>query len=155
VKRVQGFAQDYAAVINGLLYLIGVDSSEKWLKWAVKLQEKLDQYFWDDGAEPSVMALCCENLSRLDLVMPGLNYGEKWQMVSQRLEPIVAQQVFASPAILKELAVHKAGRKLVKIGEGSKYSSAQIIAQVDPWDQLILTDGDEVIICEKGSCKNL
>ncbi|KAJ3036396.1 spermatogenesis-associated protein 20 [Rhizophlyctis rosea] len=91
---VEGFADDYAFLIQGLLDLYEAGFDERWLQWAVELQETQDRLFWDangggyysgsdedkrillrmkedhDGAEPSASSVSLSNLLRLDALAP-------------------------------------------------------------------------------------
>ncbi len=86
---IEGFADDYAFLIQGLLDLYEASFDVRWLTWAVRLQEMQDQLFWDsqsggyfttrgtdpsvlmrtredyDGAEPSPNSIAAMNLLRL------------------------------------------------------------------------------------------
>ena len=86
---VDGFLDDYAFLIQGLLDLYETSFDVQWLLWAVRLQDKQDETFWDathstyyatatsdpsvlfrmrdeyDGAEPSANSVAAMNLSRL------------------------------------------------------------------------------------------
>jgi uncharacterized protein YyaL (SSP411 family) len=88
-SEVAGFADDYAALIQGLLDLYEADFDTAWLKWALELQAKQDTLFGDpahggyfsvtkdapnillrmkedyDGAEPSPNSVAALNLLRL------------------------------------------------------------------------------------------
>ncbi|KAJ3047510.1 spermatogenesis-associated protein 20, partial [Rhizophlyctis rosea] len=44
---VEGFADDYAFLVQGLLDLYEANFEERWLEWAVELQETQDKLFWD------------------------------------------------------------------------------------------------------------
>lgn len=44
----QGFAEDYAFFIQGLLDLYEATFEVEWLRWAKMLQKKMDQLFWDE-----------------------------------------------------------------------------------------------------------
>ena len=90
---IAGFAEDYAYLIQGLLDLYEAGFELRWLRWAKKLQAKMDQLFWDesrplgggyfnsraddatvivrlkedyDGAEPAPNSVAAMNLVRLD-----------------------------------------------------------------------------------------
>ena len=61
---VEGYAEDYAYLIFGLLELFQADGDPKWLEWALTLQRRQDELFWDDneggwfsttGRDPSVL----------------------------------------------------------------------------------------------------
>lgn len=47
VSSVDGFADDYAFLIGGLLDLYEASHQEVWLEWAWNLQEKMIDLFWD------------------------------------------------------------------------------------------------------------
>ncbi|MGH9370137.1 MAG: thioredoxin domain-containing protein, partial [Vicinamibacterales bacterium] len=49
---IDGYAEDYAFLIFGLLELFQADGDAKWLEWALALQDAQDGRFWDpeDGA---------------------------------------------------------------------------------------------------------
>jgi len=94
---IAGFAEDYAALTQGLLDLYEAGFDLRWLQWAEKLQAKMDELFWDaerggyfnsraddptvivrlkedyDGAEPAPNSVAAMNLVRLDwlLGLPG------------------------------------------------------------------------------------
>ena len=86
---IPAFAEDYAALIQGLLDLYEAGFEIRWLQWAEQLQARMDELFWDaaqggyfnsraddasiivrlkedyDGAEPSPNSLAAMNLVRL------------------------------------------------------------------------------------------
>ncbi len=85
----EGFAEDYAYFIQGLLDLYEATFDLRWLQWAESLQMKMDELFWDearggyfnsaagdpsivlrlredyDGAEPAPSSVAAMNLLRL------------------------------------------------------------------------------------------
>src|SRR5438309_11850728 len=63
-SAVEGFADDYAFVVQGLLDLYEASFDVGWLKWAVELQATLDRLFFDQerggcfsgaGNDPSIL----------------------------------------------------------------------------------------------------
>ena len=46
---VDAYAEDYAYLIFGLLELFQADGDPAWLAWALELQRRQDELFWDDG----------------------------------------------------------------------------------------------------------
>jgi uncharacterized protein len=61
---IDGYAEDYAYLIFGLLELFQAGGDPRWLTWARQLQTRQDEQFWDDkaggwfnttGADPSVI----------------------------------------------------------------------------------------------------
>ena len=88
---IDGFAEDYACLIAGLLDLHQATLDPHWLRLAGKLQTALDTYFWDeadggyfsapagnelilrlkddyDGAEPTASSVALSNLVRLSIL---------------------------------------------------------------------------------------
>jgi hypothetical protein len=94
-SNIAGFAEDYAAMIQGLLDLYEADFEIRWLQWAEQLQAMMDGLFWDadrggyfnsraddptvivrlkedyDGAEPAPNSVAAMNLIRLDWMIGG------------------------------------------------------------------------------------
>jgi len=86
---VEGFAEDYASLVWGLTALYQADGDAAWLDWALELQQRQDELFWDgtsggwfatadqrphllvrlkdeyDGAEPSATSIGARNLLAL------------------------------------------------------------------------------------------
>jgi uncharacterized protein YyaL (SSP411 family) len=47
---IAGYAEDYAYLIYGLLELFQAESEPMWLEWAIALQRRQDELFWDEQA---------------------------------------------------------------------------------------------------------
>ena len=47
MAKTEGFADDYAFLIRGLLDLYEAGQEVRWLEWAWQLQQKMDELFWD------------------------------------------------------------------------------------------------------------
>ncbi|KAI9365412.1 spermatogenesis-associated protein 20 [Zopfochytrium polystomum] len=93
-SNIDGFADDYAFLMMGLLDLYEATFDIRWLRWAAELQETMDEKYWDgdgggyfsgpaddkhvllrlkddhDGAEPTVNSVAVLNLLRLDSMLP-------------------------------------------------------------------------------------
>jgi uncharacterized protein len=61
---IDGYAEDYAYLIFGLIELFAASGDAEWLEWAVELQRRQDEQFWDadgggwystTGKDPSVL----------------------------------------------------------------------------------------------------
>ena len=100
-SNVPAFADDYAALIAGLLDLYEADFDTAWLQWAVQLQTKMDERFLDkehggyfqtapgasdilfrtkedyDGAEPAPGSLAAANLLRLAQLTDSKEFRER------------------------------------------------------------------------------
>jgi uncharacterized protein YyaL (SSP411 family) len=46
---IDGYAEDYACLVFGLLELFSASGDAEWLEWAIELQRRQDDLFWDDG----------------------------------------------------------------------------------------------------------
>jgi uncharacterized protein YyaL (SSP411 family) len=62
--EIDAYAEDYAYLVFGLLELFQADADPVWLEWAIALQQRQDELFWDDagggwfsttGHDPSVL----------------------------------------------------------------------------------------------------
>ena len=97
----EGFAEDYAFLIQGLLDLYEASFDAKWLKWAVQLQAMMDALFYDsvaggyfnsaigaedivvrlkedyDGAEPAPSSVAALNLMRFALLFESSDASSK------------------------------------------------------------------------------
>ncbi len=89
-----GYAEDYASMVFGLVELFQATGEVEWLDWADTLQQRMDERFWDaesggwfsttgadpsvlvrlkedyDGAEPSAGALASLNILTLSNLLP-------------------------------------------------------------------------------------
>jgi uncharacterized protein len=63
-SAIEGYAEDYAYLVWGLLELLQATGDPQWLDWAVTLQRRQDELFWDDaeggwfsttGKDPTVL----------------------------------------------------------------------------------------------------
>ncbi len=91
-SAIEGFAEDYAFLIQGLIDLYEATFETRWLQWAERLQDTMDAFFWDDarggyfnsaaadanlvlrlkddydGAEPTASSVAASNLLRLSAI---------------------------------------------------------------------------------------
>ena len=51
---MEGFDGDYALMVGGLLDLHAAGGGTKWLAWAYRLQQAMDDLFWDDKAGEAI-----------------------------------------------------------------------------------------------------
>jgi len=119
-----GFAEDYALVIQGLIDLYETDFDVGWLKWALTLQAKQDEVFWDpdtggylasdprdksvvmrvkvehDGAEPSATSIAVRNLGRLGALLYDPDLLQRAQAAAASMAPVVERSPTALPQLL-------------------------------------------------------
>src|SRR5207244_1204 len=53
---IDAYAEDYGCLIFGLLELFQADPDPMWLEWAIALQHRQDEHFWDDAGAGSLGA---------------------------------------------------------------------------------------------------
>lgn len=120
---MDGFLDDYAFLIQGLIDLYEASFEVKWLAWAIQLQEKQDQLFWDsekggysttsgtdpallirtredyDGAEPSPNSVTAMNLLRLWQMTD----RKEWKEKATRTLAMFAQRLKTYPEAMPQL----------------------------------------------------
>lgn len=138
----RGFAEDYAFLIQGLLDLYETSFDTHWLEWAIRLQEKQIELFWDpvaggffanaaddtsivlrlkednEAAEPSSNSIAVRNLARLAEML----HRDEWRELAAKTANAFSRQLEQSPAAM--------GQMLASIGwlEGSP---KQVLLQGD------------------------
>jgi uncharacterized protein YyaL (SSP411 family) len=139
---IEGYAEDYAYLVWGLLELVQAAGDPAWLEWALDLQHRQDELFWDeagggwyattgrdanvilrmkddyDGAEPSATSVAVGNL----LVLAHLTGDARWQDRVTRTMQGAAARIEASgrsvPMLLAGLSAWHAGmQQVVIVGE--------------------------------------
>jgi uncharacterized protein len=140
---IDGMLEDYVFLIQGLLDLFEATFDVKWLSWAVDLQKRQDQLFWDarggayfstvagaadlivrakedyDGAEPSPNSVAAMNLLRL------------WQMTDRRELRDKADRTFRAQAA----QLTRVGANLPQMAVALSFSMSkpkQIVIAGDP-----------------------
>ena len=142
---VEGYAEDYAFLIYGLLELFQADGDPAWLDWARTLQQRQDDLFWDsadggwfsttgrdasvllrlkddyDGAEPAASSIGVLNLLTLTH-LAGRDETTLAAHVEQTLAAFAsraAQMGRAIPMMLTALSTYHAGvPQLVLVDDG-------------------------------------
>jgi uncharacterized protein YyaL (SSP411 family) len=142
--EIDGYAEDYAYLIAGLLELFQADADPVWIEWAIALQHRQDELFWDDvaggwfsttgrdasvlvrlkedydGAEPTASSVSVQNL----MVLSHLVHDPQWtdridrtlKYFAARLEKIGR----AVPMMAAALSAYAAGLQQVVIVEGER-----------------------------------
>src|SRR5216684_4730395 len=142
--EIDAYAEDYAFLIFGLLELVQADPDPNWLDWAVTLQRRQDELFWDevdagwfsttgrdpsvllrmkedyDGAQPTASSVSVMNL----LVLSHLVEDERWR---DRIERTL--RLF--------------GTRLEQMGRGVPMMAAALSAHTAGLQQIVIVEGDE------------
>src|SRR5438552_5668200 len=123
-SEIEGFADDYAFVIQGLTDLYEASFDVEWLKFAVELQETQDRLFFDeknggyfstsgkdesvflrmkddnDGAEPSASSIAALNLLRLSQIRNDQSMSERARKTIGALATTLSHFPSAMPQML-------------------------------------------------------
>ena len=167
---IQGFLEDYAYLIQGLIDLYEASFDVRWLEWAVRLQEKQDDLFWDasaggyfattgkdpsllfrmredyDGAEPAGNSVAALNLLRLGEMAD----RDDWRQKARQTFAVFGKQLEGFPQSLPQLvaaldyALSKPKQIIIAGEPGSKDTQALLRLVHDrfiPNKVLLLADG--------------
>lgn len=123
----EGFAEDYACLIQGSLDLYEATFSIRWLQWAVNLQAAQDRLFGDascggyfssagrdktvlvrmkedhDGAEPAPSSVAVRNLIRLGRMLDNAKYLERAEKTLRGFSATWKRSPQALPAMMSGL----------------------------------------------------
>ncbi|BFZ02902.1 hypothetical protein BsWGS_05940 [Bradybaena similaris] len=167
---IQGFVDDYAYVIRGLLDLYESCFDDQWIAWAEQLQMKQNQIFWDedgggffssqrdnstivlqmkedqDGAEPSPNSVSALNLLRLSTILD----IPHWREMAERIFKVFAKRIEKSPVAVPELVsavmlYHSSPKKIIIVGDQISEDTKGLIKTVHkyylPHKVVLVSDG--------------
>jgi uncharacterized protein YyaL (SSP411 family) len=169
---VEGFADDYAFVIQGLLDLYEASFDVAWLRWAVEVQETLDRLFFDqerggyfsgagndpsillrlkednDSAEPAASSVAALNLLRLAQIRNDGAAYERAEKTIDAFAPQIGHFPSAMPQMLVALDLSLSEpRQIVIAGRRDSGGTRALIAEVHrhfvPNKVLLLAEGGE------------
>ncbi len=128
-SEVEGFADDYAFVIQGLLDLYEASFDVRWLQFAIELQETQDRLFFDeegggyfsgtgndpsillrlkednDSAEPAASSVAALNLLRLAQFRNEMSWYERAEKTIDAFAPQIGHFASAMPQMLVALGL--------------------------------------------------
>jgi uncharacterized protein len=169
---IEGFADDYALVIQGLLDLYEASFDIEWLKFAVELQGIQDRLFFDeknggyfsnsgkdesvllrmkddnDGAEPAASSVAAINLLRLSQLRDDSKIAERAQRTINAFATTLSHFPSAMPRMLVALdhSLSKP-RQIVVAGKKDAPETKALLKEVHrhflPKTILLLADGEE------------
>jgi uncharacterized protein YyaL (SSP411 family) len=149
---IEGFAEDYAYLIRGLIDLYESSFDTAPLDWAITLQHKEDALFWDDknggyfsstgkdpsvllrmkedydGAEPSPNTISALNLLRLSHLLGNSAWSEKAERTLKRLAGQMQQAPLATPMGLVALDIYLSpAEQVVIVGKKDEKNTRQML----------------------------
>ena len=169
-SKVEGFASDYAFLIQGLLDLYETTFDPQWIEWATKLQARQDELFWDDkaggyftttgkdanillrskedydGAEPSPNSVAALNLVRLSQMLDRKEWHERAEKTLRDFSPQLGKAPSAMPQMLVALDWLRAKPKQIVIaGKPDAPDTLALLREVNrpyiPDKIVLLADG--------------
>jgi uncharacterized protein YyaL (SSP411 family) len=142
---IDGYAEDYAYLIFGLLELFQADGDPAWLEWAIDLQRRQDELFWDaaeggwfsttgadptvllrmkeeyDGAEPAPASISLLNLLALAHLTADPAISDRIEATLQGFGSRVTRTGRAVPMFLAALSTYYSGMpQIVVTGAGDR-----------------------------------
>jgi uncharacterized protein len=170
--QVEGFADDYAFVIQGLLDLYQASFDIEWLKFAIQLQEIQDCLFFDekyggyfsttgkdgsvflrikddnDSAEPAASSVAALNLLRLAQIQAADEWRQRAEKTMNAFHTTLSSFASAMPQMLVavDYSLSKS-RQIVVAGKPEALETQALLAEVHrhflPNTILLLADGGE------------
>ena len=140
--EIDGYAEDYAYLIHGLLELFQADPQPMWLEWAIALQRRQDELFWDeqaggwfsttgtdasvllrmkedyDGAEPTASSVSVLNLLMLSHLVPDAQWSDRIDRTLRLFATRLEQMGRGVPMMAAALSTRIAGVQQIVIAEG-------------------------------------
>ena len=171
-KPIDGFVDDYAYLIRGLLDLYESTFEVRWIEWAIELQHTQNESFWDseskgyftapegdpsivlrlkedqDGAEPANNSVTSLNLIRLSVFLDKPEFRDRAKETIAAFKETLSRFPVALPEMSSSLMIlHNTPIEIIITGDPSK--SAETKAMLDvvhsnliPHKVLILADGN-------------
>ena len=169
---IEGFADDYAFVIQGLLDLYGASLDIEWVNFAAELQETQDRLFFDeknggyfstsgkddsvflrmkddnDGAEPAASSVAPLNLLRLSQLVDDQKMAERARKTVEAFAATVSHFPSAMPQMLVALDCFLSKpRQIVIVGNKDAPETKALVQEVHrhflPNTIILLVDGGE------------
>src|SRR5437868_6879091 len=169
---IEGFADDYGFVIQGLLDLYEASLDVQWLKFAVELQETQDRLFFDgknggyfstsgkdesvvlrmkddnDSAEPAASSVAAHNLLRLAQIRDKKQWEERAEKTISAFRTTLSRFPSAMPQILVALDFSsRKPRQIVIAGKKDAPETKALLSEVHrhflPTTILLVADGAE------------
>jgi uncharacterized protein YyaL (SSP411 family) len=147
--EIDGYAEDYAYMIFGLLELFQADPQPMWLEWAIALQRRQDELFWDeeaggwfsttggdpsvllrmkedyDGAEPTASSVSVLNLLTLSHLVTDAQWPDRIERTLRLFATRLEQMGRGVPLMAAALSTYLARVQQIVIAESEEDSGPQ------------------------------
>ena len=150
--EIEGYAEDYAYLIFGLLELFQADADPRWLTWSIDLQRRQDELFWDevnggwfsttgtdpsvlvrmkedyDGAEPTASSVSVMNLLVLAHLVEDAGWTERIERTLRLFAARLEQLGRAVPMMAAALSTYWAGlQQIVIVGDEGRSDLERVV----------------------------
>jgi uncharacterized protein YyaL (SSP411 family) len=174
--EIDGYAEDYAYLVAGLVELFQADSDPVWLEWAMTLQRRQNELFWDeaaggwfsttgrdpsvllrmkedyDGAEPTASSVSVLNLLVLSHLVPDAEWSDHIERTLRLFGSRLEQMGRGVPMMAAALSTFIAGLQQIVLVEGESGDHAlerALALQYLPFAiQLCVTNGGQRALAE-------
>jgi uncharacterized protein YyaL (SSP411 family) len=169
-SSVEGFTEDYAFLIQGLLDLYDATFDPTWIEWAATLQARQDELFWDtkadgyfttsgkdasillrskeayDGAEPAANSVAALNLLRLSSTLGRADWRERARMTLRAFGRQLMQDPSGMPQMVVALGwLHATPLQIVIAGKPDAPDTQAMLREAkrlfSPGTIVLLADG--------------
>lgn len=165
--EIPGYAEDYAYLIFGLLELFQAEAEPMWLEWAIALQRRQDELFWDeaaggwfstdgrdptvllrmkedyDGAEPTASSVSVLNLLTLSHLVEDSEWSDRIERTLRLFGSRLEQMGRAVPMMAAALSTYTAGvQQIVIVGEHAQDLQRTVAARYLPFAITLIVTPD-------------
>ena len=158
---IAGYAEDYAYLIAGLLELFQADADPAWLEWAIALQLRQDELFWDetaggwfsttgrdasvllrmkedyDGAEPTASSVSVMNLLMLSHLVPEEAWRDRIDRTLRHFGARLETMGRGVPMMAAALSTYLAGLQQIVIVEPASGATRSDAGTGDALDRAV------------------
>ena len=139
---IDAYAEDYAYLIFGLMELFQADVDPLWLEWAIALQRRQDELFWDEtaggwfsttGRDPSVLVRMKEDYDGAEPTASAVSV----------MNLLVLSHLVADPqwTVRIERTLRLFGTRLEQMGRAVPMMAAALSTYVTGMQQIVVVDG--------------
>src|SRR5262245_18085415 len=147
--EIDAYAEDYAYLIFGRIELFQADADPMWLEWAIALQQRQDELFWDDqgggwysttgrdpsvllrmkedydGAEPTASSVSVLNLLFLSHLVEDERWPDRVEQTLKLFGTRLERMGRAVPMMAAALSTHLAGVQQIVVVEAAGDAAAE------------------------------
>jgi uncharacterized protein YyaL (SSP411 family) len=142
--EIDGYAEDYAYLIAGLLELFQADADPVWIEWAIALQHRQDELFWDDSAG-GWFSTTGRDLSVLVRMKEDYDGAEPTASSVSVMNLMVLSHLVHDPLWTERLerTLRYFGARLEKIGRAVPMMAAALSTYTAGLQQIVIAEGDQ------------